>query len=307
VAPSGLRKYVSGPSFTARPFGLLTSLGPDIRTPVDPHWKNGVTYEVLCAAGGTTYDECLAVTGTGGAGAIAPPTKSATNALDVRGATSFTVYNRIDCSAVGFWDRASVLTNQALTQAEQYQAERAFWTGVAGGQPVVFPHLAANAQVADEAGILLQTAATTVVSGGVPLDIVEGIGRLESALESCYDGVGVLHVPSVLGAAMASHNLLVREGPRYRTPNGHIVVLGAGYLGTSPAGASSDASAWVYATGAVFVYRGTAEVTPQRATIDRASNAVSTIAERPLLLGWDCCHFAVNVSVGGNVSGTPGA
>ena len=50
------------------------------------------------------------------------------------------------------------------TRLEQQQVEAAFWTGTAGGQEVTFPHLAADAEVVDAQDIVLQTAATPVVT-----------------------------------------------------------------------------------------------------------------------------------------------
>lgn len=297
------RERAEPPTFTPLPFGLLSTLGTETRSPRSSHWQLGVTYDAVCALGGTTYDECFAVSGTGSAAVAPPAPKAETTTVEHRGATAFTVFSRVDCSAPGFWDEANELGRRALTQSEQYQVERAFWTGLAGNALVVFPHLAANAEVTDESGVVLQTAAISVVSGSAALDVVEGIGRLEGALAACYDGVGVLHVPRSLGAALASEGLLIREGPRYRTPTGNIVVLGAGYPGTSPSGDSSNQSVWVYATGAVFLYKGAMEVVPTRAALDRATNAVSTLAERTFLLGWDCCHFAVNITLGGSVAG----
>lgn len=300
------REYVSAPAFTSRPFGLLSTLRTETRNPTNRHWQAGVTYEPLCAVASTTYDACFAVTGSGSAPAPPAPAKSETSQLTKRGATSFTVYSTVDCSAPGFWERLEELRDRALTEAEHYQVERAFWTGTAAGQPVVYPHLAANAAVTDDAGVTLQTAATVVVSGAVALDIVEALGRLEATLGDCYDGVGVIHVPLVLAPALANANLLIRDGFRYRTPTGNVIVLGAGYTGSSPAGVSSGASAWMYATGAMFVYKGDLEVVSGRESINRATNNLRTLAERTFVIGWECCHIAVNVSTGGVVAGAAG-
>lgn len=300
------RANVNAPAFTPLPYGLLTALDVETRYDNGSHWQNGVVWESLCAQSGTTFDQCVSVTGTGGAGAPAPPAKTETAELDVRGATPFTVYAEVDCSVPGFWERAEELTRNVITQSEQWQVERALWTGLAGGQPVVYPHLASNAEVTD-GSVLLQTSATTVVSGGVPLDVVEGLGRLQSALADCYDGIGVIHVPRVLEPALTDAGLIVRDGTNYRTTQGHKVVLGAGYLGSSPSGTTSDATAWVYATGPLFIYRSDVFIPRQREMIDRASNALTTLAERTYAIGWDCCHLAVNITLGGNVAGTAGS
>jgi hypothetical protein len=271
-----------------------------IRTPTNEHWRNGVNYEELCAAADTTYDDCFAVSGTGGAAAALPPVKEPTAGYNTRGATAFTVYADVDCSVPGFWDRAQLAIAETLARSEEHSVERAFWTGQAAGAEVVFPHLAADAAVTETRGgphtYTLQTAATTV-SGG-PFDIVEGLGRLEAALAECYEGRGVIHVPIALAAAMADAMLLVRDGNRYRTPAGNLIVIGGGYPGTSPAGASSADSLYMYATGAMFIYRSDIFTTPPVSAVDRAVNTQEMIAERTYLLGWECCHLAVEISLG---------
>ncbi len=309
TAPFRPRQYVESSSFTPLPYGLLSALASEIRNPDDAHWTGGVTYEPLCGAGGSTYDECLTVSGTASGDTVVPaepPAKSGTTDITVRGAMPFTVYAEVDCSAPGFWDRAAQYGAEALAQSEQYQVEQSLWTGIAGGGAVVYPHLAANVAVYDDHGYLLQTAATSLVGGGT-LDVVEALGRLEGALADCYNGVGIIHVPRDLASAFHNAQLIIPDGPRYRTANGNIVVLGSGYTGSSPSGTSADSLAWIYATGMMFIYRGPVTVTRPRDSIDRATNTVYAIAERTYLVGWDCCHIATNVTMGGIVSGTSGS
>lgn len=308
--PTKPRVYVANPEFTPLPFGLLSSLKLFTRTPDDEHWRMGVNYEPICAQGGSTYDMCFAVSGTGAAPVSAPTAKTATTTIGRRGATSFTVYARVDCSAPGFWEQSNMVADRALTQSEQWQVENAFWTGLAGGQSVVFPHLAANAEIVDN-GIILQTSAT-IVSGGVTaaLDPVEALGFLEAELANCYDGVGVIHAPRVLLPAMANADILIRENDYYRTSGGNIIVFGAGYTGSSPSGSTASGSVWMYATGAMFVYQSSSQilsVLPERGrgynSFDPSSNSVGAISERTYVIGWDCCHLAVNVSTGGMEAG----
>lgn len=305
--PARPRHNVASSTFTPLPYGLLDALAPYVRTPADLHWQGGVTYETLCAAGDTTYDECFAVTGVGSRETTPPepPSKSETASITIRGATPFTVFAEVDCSAPGFWDRAEEFGADALAQSEQYQVERALWTGTAGSGTVVFPHLAADTALVDAYGYTLQTAATQII-GGATLDVVEALGRLEGALADCYNGVGVIHVPRELNATFQNADLIIPDGTRYRTANGNIVVFGSGYTGSSPSGATTDSLAWIYATGALFIYRGPVTVMRTRESFDRATNTVYAIAERTYLVGWDCCHIATNVTLGGIGAGTSG-
>jgi hypothetical protein len=302
---ANLRQFVEPPSFTARSFGLLDVL--DIRSPRDPHWQNGVTYESVCGLADTTFDDCVTVTGSGVGQPVppSPPKADTTGGLNRRGATPFTVFAEVDCSVPGFFDRAELTVETLLTHTESWQVERTFWTGVAGGQSVVFPHLAANAVVTDESNVTLQTAATSVTGSGVVLDVVEAVGLLEQQMADCYVGVPVIHATVRMAAQLAEANLLVRDGPRYRTPAGSLVVLGGGYRGTGPDGTSAFGSEWMYATGAMFAYRGRWRVIPATQSIDRAENTVKAIAERTYVIGWECCHLAARVTTGGVIAGAP--
>ncbi len=297
------RLNVVAPTFTPLPYGLLSALVDITRNPRDRHWQAGVQWESICAGGSTTFDECFAVTGSAGLDVGPPGERVATTDYEQRGATPFTVYSELDCSTPGFWDRADADVLNAFTQSEQWQVERALWTGLAAGQPVVYPHLAEDAVVTDGT-VTLQTAATVVVTG--TFDVVEAFGRLQAALSDCYDGVGVIHVPRVLEPALTEAGLIVRVGDRYLTTQGHVVVLGAGYTGSSPTGATSSSSAYIYATGAMFVYRGPARTTSGE-LFDRSTNAAKVMVERTYVVGWECCHLAINVSVGGSVTGSSGS
>src|SRR5215510_135416 len=295
---------VDAPSFTPRPYGLWSVLGGNDRSNTgDNRWRMGVTYEVWCPTAASTYDPCVAVSGVSGVGVVGnPPAKAATFSRLQRSATPFTIYDEIDCAPVGNWEQAKARAVDALTRSEMRQVEAAFATGLTGGQVTAYPHLAANIPLAQD-GSTLQTAATTLSS--TPVDVVEAFARLESALASCYDGVGVLHLPAAVVAIAASNFELDRRGNQLYSPGGHLIAAGAGYPGTSPAGtAPATGTVWLYATGALFGYRSDIFVHDPVAALDRSVDTVKMIAERTYLLGWDCCHFAIPVSLGGTVSGT---
>jgi hypothetical protein len=275
-------------------------------TASSPHWQNGITWESHClevGMGGTTYDECVAVTGVGD---VPEPSVKTDNVDSIhRGATPFTPYVRFDCSPVGVVDAERIATD-ALAQSESWQVERAFWTGLVDGKTLAFPHLAADAEVVDAQTILLQSAASVAATGA--FDVATGLGLLEAALADCYNGVGVVHAPVKALPTLDAWGLVDRVGRdqvngqlgrQLRTVNGNLVAAGAGYPGTSPAGVAPTADqAWLYATGAVFGYRSTVTFTRLRDSIDRETNTIEMIAERTYVLGWDCCHVAVLVDLG---------
>lgn len=283
--------------FTAPTFDLLsTATQLDL---ADAHWRMGITWEPLCPESSGTYDPCSAIVDNAGTieRAPEPPAKTATTEWQTRAATPFTAYSRIDCSPVGQWDQLSETNQQALLRSEARFVETAFWTGVAGGQTVVFPHLASDT-VVEDGGDLLQPAATVVT--GIAQQIAVGLGMLEDAIRDCYPGVATIHMPIRLAALASMHDLIEVRAGRMYTKIGSKVVIGD-YPGTAPNG-QPDPDApppvtWMYATGEVFYAR---ERTPTRFTIaesfDRSVNTVEVIAERTYVIGWDCCLFAIPIN-----------
>lgn len=289
---AGVRQIVSLPAFTTLPYGLWDTIQHP--TPDGPHWQQGVTWIERCPTGDTTYDECLAVTGTGEP--PAPAAKTDNVLQTIRGATPFTVFAEFDCSPVGL-DDAETVAADALARVEQRQVEAAFWTGTAGGRQVVFPRLAANAQALDAQGIVLQPAASPCVTGA---DVADGLGRLEDCLADCYAGQGVIHIPRDALPTFAAWNLAREVDGRLVTPAGNLLVVGGGYTGSGPDGSAPAAgTTWIYATGAVFGYRQSVPfITSPRESIDRAENTMRMIAERTYVLGYECCLLAAHVVLG---------
>lgn len=288
---AGARQIVDPPAFTALPYGLWDAA--EKRTPAAPHWQQGITWIERCPDAGTTYDECIAVTGTGAP--PAPAAKADNVDQTFRGATPFTVFAEFDCSPVGLNDAVTV-AEDALARVEQYQVETAFWTGTSGAQAVVFPHLAADTQVLDAQNIILQPAATTCVTGA---DAAHALGALEDCLADCYAGQGIIHIPRIALPTLASWNLIeARDGGLFTTA-GNRVVVGGGYTGTGPDGSAPAAgSTWMYATGAVFAYRSPVRTFEPRDSIDRANNTYRMIAERTYLLAFECCLLAAHFDLG---------
>lgn len=301
---AGARQIISGPVFTPLPNFLWDAVQHP--SPEGPHWQNGVTWQERCGGGGTVFDECIAVTGTGGTPA-AQTSLSANVSQTNRGATPFTVYAEFDCAPVGqglsegdLQDKAE----EALSKREAFLVSKAFWTGQAGrsgsaDQVTVWPHLASNSTLDDPQGIRLQTAASPLVTGGE--DPAVALGAVEAALAECYGGQGYIHIPYSALPTFTSRMLMMPESPTgpIRTLAGNLVVPGVGYTGSSPAGAAPAAgTAWIYATGAVFGFRSEVFVPPFPQNFDRAENTVRYLASRTYLFGFECCHIAALVNLG---------
>ena len=277
--------------FTPLPYGLWDSI--QTPSPDSVHWQQGVTWIERCPTGDTTYDECLSVTGTGAP--PEPPAKTPNVTQESRGATPVTVIAEFQCTPIGLGEAQSV-AQDALARVEQQQLETAFWTGLAADQTVVFPHLAADAEVLD-GDVVLQSVASPVVTGA---DAATALGALEQELADCYKGQGLIHVPRTALPTLAAWKLArLDDAGRLVTPNGNLIVAGGGYTGTGPDGAApADGTTWIYATGAAFGYRSNVYFTQVRDSLDRATNTLRMQAERTYLIGFECCLLAAHIVLG---------
>lgn len=282
-------QIVDVPTTAVLPYGLLTAVEP-LDVGASSHWQNGVAWQSRCPVPATTYDECVAVTGT--AAPPAPPSLTDNVERQFRAATAFTPYVEIDCSPVGAGDLATWVRS-AYGAVEPYAVERALWTGVAENDAVtVFPHLAAASEVLDADGNVLQTVPVT----GGPFNPADALGFLEAQMSLCLGTVGTIHVPR--RALPALSTLITVSNGRLRTYGGNVIAAGAGYPGTAPDGSAAAAShAWIYGTGQVFGKWSDINVTDDLSAFDRANNTRLIIARRTYLMGWDCCHVGVLVDL----------
>lgn len=291
-----LRDWASPPTFTPLPYRLVDAVdGPH---PFAGHQALGVNFTPdPCSLPLETTTSCVSGTGA---------TKLPSGSIPNRGANTFAVYTWLDCSLVGMGeDRLKEMTEAAHRNNVQYAVERVFWTG---GAFDTVQHLAEDTAVTETTGgsvINLQTAASVIVTGAV--DVVEGISRLEQAMADCYGGTPLIHVPRGVTAHLAANHQVDAKGPRLLTRNGSIVVPAPGYPGTSPAGVVPAAgTTWLYATGSVKMWQS--EIMWQsrgaREFLNRTINDTVLILEQRFALAWDCCHFAIPVSLGGVITGT---
>lgn len=292
------RVVVPAPAFTPSQYGLF-SVAEDVTAEfegtqgVGQHWAAGIIWQPLCPAGATTYDECI--TTDGDSPPPAPPAKSATFSNVRQGATPFSVFFRKDCSIPTYWDEAAGEVREALTVAESFEVEQAFWTGVTGAQKIVFPHLAADAEVVVDRDTL-QLEADEVTATAV--DIVQGFGMLEAAAMACLRGQVTLHVPVDAASALVAWDLIRLDGARYVTALGNLVAIGAGYTGSAPDGTdATPASTWLYATGPVFYARGPLQEFAPDFSVALSVNTLEQMAERTYVVGYSCCLLAAEIDL----------
>lgn len=291
---SNQRDWASPPTFKPLPYRLL-----DAAEVVDftGHQKLGVTFTPEYC-GPALVTDAVCVTGEG------TPITPLEGGIPTRAGDPFLIRAWIDCSLIGTGEEElRRRTLEALERNGPTTVETVFWTG---GPYGVSPHLAEDTAITITSGgstVSLQTAAT-VITG--TYDVVEGLGLLEEAMAGCYGGVPFIHVPRRASAHLAANHLVESEDGRMYTANGSTVVPGAGYARTGPDGAEAPAGqAWFYATGAVKIWRGAVEFTAHDAAelLGRSDNSTVLVAQQRYVIGWDCCHFAILISLGGIITG----
>lgn len=292
-----MRDFATPPTFKPLRYRLIDAVdGPH---PFTGHQKLGLMF---------TPDDCsfplqTSTTCVSGIGAA----KTATGSIISRGADSFAVYTWIDCGLVSVGEAELRSRIEAAHRNNaQTVVERVFWTG---GDFATSQHLAEDVAITETVGgsiVNLQTAATVLVTGAA-VDVVEGVSRLEQAMAGCYGGTPLIHVPRGVTAHLAANHLVEPEGNLLITKNGSIVVPAPGYAGTSPAGATPPAgTTWLYATGSVKMWESELQWQSHgaREFLGRSINDTVLIVEQWFSLAWDCCHFALPVSLGGVITGT---
>lgn len=287
-----MRDWASPPTFRPLSHRLLDAAeGP---TTLVGHQKLGVQFTPdICALPLQVNAAC--VSGVGSA-------KQTIGGLPGRAGDPFIVYAWVDCDLVG--SNAEQLrrdTRAALENNEATVVERVFWTG---GDFNTSPFLASDSEITDTVGgstVILQTAASVVVTGAHR--ITSAVGMLEQEMAECYGGTPMLHVPRRALAHMAKAGLIKEKGQNIVTIGGNsTVVAGGGYPGTGPDGSNPPTGhVWMYATGQVKYWRSDIYWTARdaREFLRRDTNTTVLIAERRYVFAWDCCHFAVLVDLTG--------
>jgi hypothetical protein len=286
--------------FQAARYSLFNSV--NWLTGVDAHWLGGVQYDSDCTKVSITSSPCVS-----GSPDSTVLTKSSTFSHVVRGSRPFTIYSEVDCSAPGGgWENEQDRALMALTHSGPTQLEATFWTGSSGKGAPVFPNLTTSGIIRDNTNEIVLQPSSTIISG-VPLDVVEGLGRLEAAVAACYDGLAFIHVPVQLIESLAAQHLCEERNGKLYTYAGNQLIVGQGYPGTGPDGSVPASGLWIRATSPVFGIKDTVRTFTEVQSFDRNVNTIKMIAEQTYLLGWRCCLAGVLVTTGGEISGTVNA
>lgn len=151
-------------------------------------------------------------------------------------------------------------------------------------------------------------------SSPTPVGVTDALAQLDQGYTSCMiGGPRLAHVTRRFLVHAKHKGVLERQGNRYYTPNGTLLVTDDGYPGTGPdiAGGSpgdpptpraapSADQTWIYGTGPI-VLRNTPIEFPQGDDpanfIDYRTNDVIAAAMRWVMVTWQCCAMAVLVDL----------
>lgn len=219
-----------------------------------------------------------------------PNSKDLDQVADWISGFKFSAYGGLTCKAIGL-DEAHMLAEatRVFEQGESAAVEAALMA-------TRFIESAASVPDDLDAGDLW-VAPTDITPAAGAVSVKAGIALLEGYSSGNYVGVPTLHVPVTVASLLLNDNGLDFSGDSLRTKWGSKVAAGAGYdfPNTDPDGADADdGEKWIYATGEVLVIRGKTFI---RQEMDRSTNEVFVLAERPYIAAVDCFSAAVKVTV----------
>jgi|GEM_PF-5714692 len=140
--------------------------------------------------------------------------------------------------------------------------------------------------------------ATDITPAGGAVSPIGGLSMLEGDVACNYAGVPTIHVPRSVASMLTNQGAVEAQGSKLVTKIGSKVAAGGGYgcPSVGPGGLPAAAGeAWMYGSGEVVVSRGDViEV----AELDRTTNDVYILIERPYVVAVDCYVSAVRVKVG---------
>jgi hypothetical protein len=157
----------------------------------------------------------------------------------------------------------------------------------------------------------LTASTATILNSGTALSPRRALALLEHRIGLASDGgeQGVIHITRDVAALLASNsNMLFHEKDKdhLQTLGGTPVIVGSGYTGTGPDGATgataTDANKWIYGTGTVRVYLGEIDVVndnlSQAYDVSGNANDMRIKAIRPAAVYFDTSiHLAVRVDL----------
>lgn len=285
-----LLEVVEGPPLTEPRVSLLRSIVPDVSPDANPRWAAGGVQFESDGCGGVQLVEC-------GTDDLTDPSEDC-NVFPVEAFEIVASYSRHVRSS-GSTDFVAKAT-QKLEACTAKAIEAELWGGALKGD--VNPHLTSGTD--DEADVYVEDVS---VAGN---SFTGALAALEDYLAACScGGMGMIHMTRgtlIRGMLSGAVRRTSADSYRLETPNGTIIVPGAGYPGTDPDGADEAGVEWMYATGPIAVRLSAITVTPptmgpgdQSQAVDRATNLRTYWASRFAVVGFDpsCCLAGAKVAI----------
>lgn len=142
--------------------------------------------------------------------------------------------------------------------------------------------------------------AETLTSGAVPIH--GAVAMLECWLKENYaGGVGVIHAPAGVASYAARDRQIVERNSVLETWIGTPFAFNGGFCTSiGPDGTPAAAgNAWLYATGQVWVWRGSLTLTGPDGYMDGRVNDAAILAEQTWAVGYECGAAAAQVCLTG--------
>lgn len=267
-------------------FGLFSAI--DLLTLTDVHWQaSGIEWEDdLCGNGTVAFidNSCPPASGFG---------KPADRNLQFPHADPYVALGSFTCSPIGRpASEAFEIARRRLLVWEQWQVEKALWTGVASNG-IIQPNFSTGSTY---------TGVTPVdISPAGALDPVSAIAIMEERLGDVIACGGTIHIPYGLAAFLTAHRLLINNGQdEYFSPTGFRVIAGHGYPGSGPNNVASAAGeTWIFGTGPLLGARSNVIMVPETTpeAVDRRINNITVRAERFYAVGFSCSLLALRVKL----------
>lgn len=156
--------------------------------------------------------------------------------------------------------------------------------------------------------IALTDASATVLNSGTALNAVRALALLDFEIASvspCGES-GVIHMTKDVAALLSSSYMIFHNEDHLQTVSGTKIIIGSGYPGTGPTGATGAAASvtnkWMYGTGTVKTYVGDIDIVndniSQAYDVNGNQNDMRLKAIRPAAVYFDTTiHLAVRVDL----------
>ena len=229
--------------------------------------------------------------------------------------TPFTVYAvGPDCSGQWGRDQGPARARARLQSLEWAAVERAVLTGQCGADPTLIgPAGGAPGELTIYPGgdplsavaewrMFSDWAVPVMPAGTDPVSRVDALALIEWAMRD-YGGTGVIHAPSWTYPYFRRWE--IRDGQMMTTQIGTRWAFGRGYWSVAPGDTETVepdtppdvTQAWIYATGAVRIWRSAIWSPDDDLSYDWRQNVSTATAERSYTVSIQCPHVAVLVDL----------